>query len=320
MKATKFTKPSNSHDRRMKKQAPQGHRISVVAIAPLLLLIGLIVVGALQMGQAGSDVTNAPSKISGQPLAGQPGEEAPIMDQQTLEDNIAFKNAAEQESSSSQQAAQSGTPASKDPALFPIQSAWTPEPLKVGITDIIGSRLSGWGSTYNLTNKWRGISGGIDTVVYAGNLKHNNQEGGVQAPTIPEQGLLIVRSWPSGQDPTTDTYESPYRCGPLRIVAEGPTAVANRLIIGGHLLLVSTTMPSWFEFDVDDRQWYSFGIEYQPSLYVPADPPCPLAPTAPPTTPLPPPPPVPTTPPTPHGPDCPLPSCPCMPPTDPKCG
>jgi hypothetical protein len=214
------------------------------------------------------------------------------MDQETVDRNMDLKWQAIQEEEAEYEASKNGPYGSTSPADYPAPETYpTPVP-ELGVLPYSGPSLAGWGSLYDLNNSWQRPINGDATMVMAGSrIKKVN---GVQA--VPEQGLVIVRTMPADRTrpPHFQYYNSPYRCGPLRIVAEGPTTVGGRLIVGGHLLLVSTTLPSWFEFDVRDGSWYAFGIEYQPSLYVPADPPCPLSPAARTAPPAPPPPAVPT--------------------------
>jgi hypothetical protein len=255
-------------------------------------LVTLLLIGGGMFASDGRNGLSWSSYLQVPPPLPTPTIDGPFMDQATVDRNMALKWQAIADEEAEYQASKNGPYGSTNPADYPpIQDYPTPVP-ELGVLDYSGPEEPGWGALFDLNNSWLRPVNGDATWVMAGSRVE--QVNGVQV--VPEQGLVIVRTAPSDRTRPIHVqyYDTPYRCGPLRVVAEGPTTIGGRLIIGGHILLVSTTMPSWFEFDVNDHTWYEFGVEYQPSLYMPADPPCPLAPPVPTAPPLPPPPPVPT--------------------------
>ncbi len=216
-----------------------------------------------------------------------------ILDQQAVYANMAAKQAGQQAVDATQEAAKSLPMGSKDSNVAPTVSVhWTPMPVQPGIFDNPGPLPVGWSSLYHLENRWLGIINGVTTVGLPGSLVEDN----LKDQEIPAQGMLLIRTTPADTSlgPTYNKYESPYRCGPLRVIPQSSVMVAAsrygsyRGIAGDHLLLVSTTLPSWFEFDVANRTWSGYGVRVSvggKEVYQEADPPCTLSVKVPPVTP-----------------------------------
>lgn len=206
----------------------------------------------------------------------------PFMDQQAVKQSLADKQAQQQADDERYQAALNGPQGSKDLASAPTNIPWTPNPPQYGIFDNPGPLPAGSGSVYDFVNRWHGLVNDLSTHVLAGAALEANAFG---APTDDSQGVVVVErftdTYVSGA--AQEEYRSPYRCGPLKVIAEGPVTIGTskygsyRVVAGGHLLLVSTTLPSWFEFDVANRVWTGYGVRISAGsneVYQDADLPC----------------------------------------------
>jgi hypothetical protein len=190
--------------------------------------------------------------------------ESPIMGQETVEANMEAKRKGVEEAEAAQQTADAGPRGSKEvPTQGPDEAEATPGRWRSGIT-FVGSLPSGYGAYYEFSNAWAGVVDGSHVDVNAGAVW---DVWYMHLDTVPEQGLVQVWMHRGERLPAVDNYESPYRCGVLEVISED----------AGRLLLVSTTKPVWFEFDVKSRAWTRFGVidtaSGQP-VYREAEPPC----------------------------------------------
>lgn len=200
------------------------------------------------------------------------------LDPITFATNVALGDLAEQREAQAQenarQTALAGTPVSKATFVFPTSPPLpTLEAPEVGILQhpILPS---GWTQLYSIVNGWSGVLDGNYITVYSGS-KAENPGGGIWDTGLQEQGMVKVdaTSLNAGGgrvDELTGDYLTPYRCGPLRVVAEQSNGEIK-------LLLVSTRVPSWFRFNVTTRVWEDAGIVVHDAgkdTYVPSTPPC----------------------------------------------
>lgn len=152
------------------------------------------------------------------------------------------------------------------PTLEPVPDvAWPSGIIESGLAPLPGE-------FYSIQNRWQDLIGDNHIQVYAGIRRED-----------PLQGLVLVSMTPL--DPTLASegvwYLTPYKCGPVRIALE------ERDEGGIKLLLVSTTLPSWFRFNVTSRAWENFGIVISgggPDRYVRVTPPCASVPPVPPVS------------------------------------
>lgn len=247
------------------------------------LIAGLLLLVLVTQGVKGDTPPDLP------PLTGP----TPV-DLVTLATNIAAGDEAEQRDEQAQQNARltalAGTPVDKSNFVPPTSPPFpSPEPLPIGISQ--HPQAAGLNMMYSIRNAWTGLIGGNYLTVYAGS-KAYNPGGGVWDVGIREQGMVKIQAVSSnGYGERVDSlggdYLTPYMCGPVQVVAEeigddGQT----------RLLLVSTSRPSWFRFNLTSRSWDNFGVVVSgggPDRYIRVTPPCAVLTPVPPVAPPPPP-------------------------------
>jgi hypothetical protein len=210
--------------------------------------------------------------------------ESPIMGQETVEANMKLKWQAIEEEEADYRTALAEPTSSKVMPTPDFGEEPTPDPPETGIS-LAFSLPAGDSAIHQFGNAWKGYVNGAYTKVLAGAVWDYPQSHWASPP---DQGIVQVWTPPRSIAPIIETYETPYRCGPLEVISED----------SHRLLLASTSTLTWFEFDVESRTWTRYGVvdstNGQP-VYREAEPPCAKQGEIPPmpTVPLP----VPTTPP-----------------------
>jgi hypothetical protein len=153
------------------------------------------------------------------------------MDQQAVDASLAAKRAEVQRAEQQRLAALSLPRPNKVPV--PTKKFTTPpENWPSGI--FVNGQAPFPGSVYSFENQWQGMLNGVHVNVYAGSLRHDRQ-----------QGLLIMTTTSMDlQARSSDIYFTPYKAGPLTILAQD-----------GPALRLAGQSGARFVFNLSSRTW-----------------------------------------------------------------
>ncbi len=180
-------------------------------------------------------------------------------DQQTANNNLATKVAVDTNEAQRMQEGQARITITPDSLGPPPETS--PEPLPTGILPDPLPMPAGWSSLYKISNTWQNVINGIRMVAYAG-LKYDadirsQKDTTSETASQAAQGVLIIMTFPSNGNLTSDEHLTPARTGALRLVT------AN----GTQLTLESTTISARYVFDVQNHNWLGEPIPIPRSHY-----------------------------------------------------
>lgn len=208
----------------------------------LVLLLSAVDVLALSHAH-GDDPWDAPDSAF---MGTGPG----IMDQTTVDSNLATKTAIQTHDDQVQQAAQTTFSGSKGATAVPPASAPNTAPPTGILSDAERlPLLPGWGSLYNIVTTWQMLSGGTRYAAYAGLKYDSSISTQVDTSKQPAQGVLIILTVPTDTNSTpTDSmsgeYLTPTRSGAVHITA-----------VNGMCLTLLSKNGTSFQFNVTTHTW-----------------------------------------------------------------